>query len=213
MKLRFALASLLVTASLLAADTPKEYTLFDGKSLDDWQSFDSGGSGVVEIKDAEMIIGAGESISGAIYKKADKLPLTNYELTLEAKRLEGSDFFCGLTFPVGSLKTCATFILGGWGGSVTGLSSIDGADASENSTGHYRKVVDKKWYKIKLHVTPENITIWVDDDKAIDVDTKGHKIGLRPGPIEEYAPLSVTTYQTTAAIRNVKVTPLPEKKS
>src|SRR5436190_350919 len=109
MKLRSALASLLVTASLLAADAPKEYTLFDGKSLDDWQSFDSGGSGSVEIKDAEMVIGSGESISGAIYKKADKLPLTNYELTLEVKRLEGSDFFCGLTFPVGSLKTCATF--------------------------------------------------------------------------------------------------------
>src|SRR5262249_32134246 len=146
----------------------------------------------------------GESLSGAIYKKADKLPFTNYEITLEAQRLDGNDFFCGLTFPVGNLKTCATFILGGWGGAVTGISSIDGADASENSTGHYLKLEDKKWYKIKVRVTPENLSVWVNDHQEVDADIKGKKISLRAGPIEEYAPLSLSTYQTTAAIRNIK---------
>ena len=37
----------------------------------------------------------------------------DYELRLEAKRVEGGDFFCGLTFPVG--KEYCTLILGGWG--------------------------------------------------------------------------------------------------
>ncbi|MCE9520500.1 MAG: DUF1080 domain-containing protein, partial [Verrucomicrobia bacterium] len=149
---------------------------------------------------------------GVVYKKADKLPLTNYEITLEAMRVDGSDFFCGLTFPVGGLKNCATLVCGGWGGTVTGISSIDGADASENSTGHFRKWENKKWHRIKLQVTPENITVWANDEKIIDIDIKGRKVALRPGPIEEYAPLSLTTYQTSAAIRNVKLTPIPEKK-
>ena len=211
MKLRAAFAALCITASLMAADAPKEIVLFDGKSLGDWQSVDAGGSGTIRVEDGQMIIGTGDSITGAIYKKADKLPLTNYELTLEAQRLEGNDFFCGLTFPVGSLKTCATFILGGWGGAVTGISSIDNADASENSTGHFLSLEDKKWYKIKLRVTPENLSVWVNDKKEVDVDIKGKKISLRPGPIEEYAPLSLTTYQTTAAIKNIKVTPIAAK--
>ncbi|HSJ04326.1 MAG: DUF1080 domain-containing protein [Verrucomicrobium sp.] len=187
----------------------KEVVLFDGKSLDDWKAYDSGGSGEVTVsKDGEMIIGTGESITGTIYQKAKDLPVTNYEISLEAKRVEGIDFFCGLTFPVGSLKTCATLVVGGWSGSVTGISSIDGLDASDNSTGHFRKLADNKWYRIKLRVTPENLSAWIDDEKMIDVDIAGRKVGVRPGPIEDFLPLSFTTYQTTAAIKNVKLTPL-----
>ena len=95
---------------------------------------------------------------------------------------------------------------------MTGISSIDGADASENSTGHYRKWENNKWHRVRLRVTPENISVWANDERIIDADIKGKKVNVRPGPIEEYVPLSLTTYQTTAAIRNVKLTPLPEKK-
>ena len=203
------LSALCLFATLALADAPKETTLFDGKSLADWQSVDSGGSGQVELKDGNMVIGTGESVSGAIYKKAADLPLMNYEITLEAQRVEGNDFFCGLTFPVGNLKTCATLILGGWGGTVTGISSIDGLDASENSTGHYRTYDNNKWYSIKVRVTPDALVVWSNKDKIIDADIKDKKISLRSGPIEEYAPFSVTTYQSTGAIRNIKVTPIP----
>ena len=205
------ISALVLAVSFLNAETPKEFVLFDGKSLDDWQLVDSGGSGQVEARDGELLIGSGESLTGTIYKKAKDLPLTNYEITLDAKRTEGNDFFVGLTFPVGDLKTAATLICGGWGGSVTGISSIDNMDASENSTGHYRKFEDNKWYHFKLRVTPESISVWVGEEKAIDVDIKGKKISLRPGPIEAYAPLSFTTYQTSAAIKNVKLTPITVK--
>ncbi|MEI6705281.1 MAG: DUF1080 domain-containing protein, partial [Deltaproteobacteria bacterium] len=100
---------------------------------------------------------------------------------------------------------------GGWGGSVTGLSCIDGLDASENSTGHYRKWEDKKWHQIKVRVTPDIIVVWANEEKIIETEIKEKKISLRPGPIEDYAPLSVTTYQTSAAIRNVKLTPISVK--
>ncbi len=214
MKVSSILLSLITILILpLQGDTPAadELVLFDGKSLDDWEERDAGASGSVELRDDMMVIGTGDSLTGAVYKKKDKLPVTNYEISLEAQRLEGLDFFCGLTFPVGDLKTCLTLVLGGWGGSVTGLSSIDGMDDSENSTGHYRRFQDKKWYRVKVRVTPENVSVWSNDEKIIDADIAGKKVGLRAGQIEDYAPLSFTTYQTTAGIRNVKVKRLPGK--
>ena len=216
------LTALLVlgTAFATAEDKPaaakpeaaKEILLFNGKSLDDWESVDVGGSGEVELEGGLMIINQGENVSGAIYKKAETLPTTNYEITLEAKRIQGVDFFVGLTFPVGDLKHCATLICGGWGGSVTGISSIDGFDASDNNTSSYQRYEDDKWYAIKLRVTPENLSAWIGEKQVIDEDIKGKKIAVRAGPIESYLPLSLTTFNTTSAIRNIKLTPIVEKK-
>ncbi len=191
-----------------AQESETERVLFDGKSLDAWETVDIGGSGTVELEGDLMIINMGDSLSGVVYKKPADLPLTNYEISLEAKRLEGVDFFCGLTFPVGDLKKCATLICGGWGGSVTGISSIDDFDASNNNTGSYQKYEDDKWYKIRLRVTPENLSVWLDEKQIVDQDIAGRKISLRPGPIESYAPLAISTFNTTAAIRNVKVKPV-----
>ncbi len=195
----------------LAKEAATERVLFDGKSLDAWETVDIGGSGTVELEGDLMIINMGDSLSGVVYKKPADLPLTNYEISLEAKRLQGVDFFCGLTFPVGDLKKCATLICGGWGGSVTGISSIDDFDASNNNTGSYQKYEDDKWYKIRLRVTPENLSAWLDDKQIIDQDITGRKISLRPGPIETYAPLAISTFNTTSAIRNVKVKPVTVK--
>jgi hypothetical protein len=210
--LPLALASLIGSACLLAEEAKpapvvaaKEWVLFDGKSLTDWETVDIGGSGQVELEGGLLIINQGDSLSGVVYKKAAELPVTNYEISLEAKRLQGVDFFCGLTFPVGNVKTCATLICGGWGGSVTGISSIDDVDASNNATGTYQRYEDDKWYKIRLRVTPENLSVWVDDKQVVDQDIKGRKISLRPGPIETYAPLALSTFNTSAAIKNVRL--------
>lgn len=183
----------------------KEWVLFDGKTLDNWEVVDIGGSGQVEVEGGLMIINQGDSLSGVVYKKAAELPMTNYEISLSAKRLQGVDFFCGLTFPVGSMQTCATLICGGWGGSVTGISSIDGMDASNNATGTYQKYEDDVWYQIRLRVTLKNISVWINDHQVVDQDIENRKIGLRPGPIESYQPLAISTYNTTAAIRNLRL--------
>lgn len=190
----------------------KEIVLFNGKSLDDWEMVDVGGSGQVELEGGLMLINQGENISGAVYKKAATLPMINYEITLEAKRMQGVDFFVGLTFPVGDAKHCATLVCGGWGGSVTGISSIDSLDASENNTSSYQRYKDNEWYPVKLRVTAKNLSVWVGDKQVIDEDIEGKKISVRPGPVESYLPLSLTTYNTMAAIRNVKLTTIAEPK-
>ena len=188
-----------------ADDAAKEVALFDGKNLEDWEMVDIGASGYVELDEdkGELIIRQGDSLSGALYKKAKELPVERYEITLEAKRTAGVDFFCGLTFPVGNLDTCATLILGGWGGSVTGISSIDGMDASNNATGTYQRYEDDKWYAVRLRVTPENLSAWIDGKQVVDIDIAGRKVSLRAGPMESYAPLSLSTYNTAAAFRKV----------
>lgn len=208
-----------ISAWTFAADpTPSKegnkdtIVLFDGKSLGDWEKVDIGGSGEVSVEEGELVVAQGESVSGAVYKKAKDLPLQNYEISLETMRVEGADFFCGLTFPVGDLKTCLTLVLGGWGGAVTGISSIDGMDASENSTSSFQRFADNTWYKVRLQVTPKELHVWIDGKEVVNVDIEGKKLGVRPGPIESYLPLSLTTYQTRAAYKNIKMTKLSSAK-
>ena len=118
----------------------------------------------------------------------------NYEIESEAMRTDGHDFFCGLTFPVG--RNPCTLICGGWGGSLIGLSSIDGFDASENTTTGTKNFEAKHWYKIKVRVTKERIEAWIDNDKIVtypqDPDDKleKHKIGIR-FEVEPSVPLGI----------------------
>ena len=112
-----------------------EMSLFDGKSLGQWAITDFGGQGEVYVKDGAIYMEMGNDMTGINWK--GPLIRMNYEITLEAMRVEGPDFFCGLTFPVGD-KPCS-LILGGWGGQVCGLSSLDYFDASQNETTKFIK--------------------------------------------------------------------------
>jgi len=206
------LLALCFCTAVMADEAPKAIVLFDGKSLDDWEPVDVGGSGLVDVQDGEMIIDQGESLTGVVYKKSDTLPLKDYEITLEAMRLAGVDFFVGLTFPIRDKDTHLTLVMGGWGGSVTGISSIDGLDASQNNTGTFQRFEDEKWYKVKLQVRDHELKVFIDDKEVVDTEIKDRKLGLREGPMESYKGLSLTTFQTAAAIRNVKLTHLPAPK-
>jgi hypothetical protein len=104
--------------------------LFDGKTLDRWEIIEYEGHGEIYVADSSIIISRGEIITGIRWK--EDFPKTNYEVTLYARRVDGNDFFCGLTFPV--KDSFLTLVLGGWGGSLSGLSCIDGADAAHNFT-------------------------------------------------------------------------------
>jgi hypothetical protein len=175
--------------------------LFDGKSLEGWKRTDFFGAGDVTVEDGTIVMPAGRSMTGITSTRAD-LPTTNYELRYEAMRLDGNDFFAAATFPVG--KSFATFVNGGWGGTVTGLSSLDGADASENETGHFRRFQDKTWYKFRIRVTDKVIRCWIDDDEAVTVDHTGRQVGVRI-EVNRNKPLGFATWDTSGAVRGIEI--------
>ena len=174
--------------------------LFDGKTLNGWRISDFAGSGPVKVQDGKLVLEMG-TMTGVTY--TNPVPTMNYEISLEAMKLEGSDFFCGLTFPVG--KTACTFIVGGWGGMVVGLSSIDHSDASENETTQGIEFAMNRWYRIRVLVTDEKIEAWIDDEQKVDVEIKGRIIGIRPGDIQNSLPLGIASYMTKAAIRDIRM--------
>lgn len=180
----------------------KGKSLFDGKTLKGWEKIPFGGSGDIEVEDGEIILYMGEILTG-IKIKGEPLLKTNYELSLEAKRIDGVDFFCALTFPIADSHS--TFVVGGWGGSLVGVSSIDNMDASENSTGSIQKLDDNKWYKLRVRVTDTNLHAWIDNREVVKLRHKNHEMSMRPGEIEECVPLGIATFQTKAAIRNIHI--------
>ena len=109
-------------------------SLFDGKSLGKWKKTEFGGEGDVTIENGEIVMATGNDMTGITW--TGDVPKENFEIEVKARRLSGNDFFCGLTFPVG--KTHCSFIAGGWAGAVSGLSTLDGEDASENDTTRIR---------------------------------------------------------------------------
>ena len=85
-------------------------SLFDGKTLKGWEATKFGGEGDVTVKDGQLILDFGADLTGVHTKR--KLPKINYEVELEAMRVDGSDFFCGFTFPVND--SFCSLIVGGW---------------------------------------------------------------------------------------------------
>lgn len=155
--------------------------------------------GRVWMEGDAVFIERGNDMTGITWK--GPICRTNYEITLEAKRAEGGDFFCGLTFPYGN-DPCS-LILGGWGGSVCGISSLDYYDAYNNETCTFEDFKQDQWYKVKLRVSPTKIEAWIDDRQIIDVKTEKKKIGIR-WEVEPSVPLGIATWQTTGAIRNIE---------
>jgi hypothetical protein len=174
-------------------------SLFDGKTLKGWTIADFSGSGKVLTTDGKITLGSGV-MTGVTW--TNDIPRMNFEVELDAMRVDGSDFFCALTFPVG--ESPCSLIVGGWGGGVVGLSSLDGEDASSNETTKYMNFENGRWYKIRLRVAPTTIQAWIDGDKMVDVVTTDHKISIRT-EVELSTPLGIATWSTTGAIRNIRL--------
>lgn len=174
--------------------------LFDGKSLKGWAITDFAGHGEVHVENGLLILEQGY-MTGVHFTNG--VPKNNFEISLEAKRVIGTDFFCGLTFPIAG--TNASLIVGGWGGSLVGISNIDGNDASSNDTTKFGTFQKDKWYAIRVRVTDAKLEAWIDQEKMVDVTRSGKTFSLRSGPIEESVPLGIATYETTAHFRNILV--------
>lgn len=182
---------------------PQVISMFNGHGLDGWrviEKYDFEQHGLVHVEDGAIILDEGRPATGISWGGAP--PRMNYELSLEAKRLAGSDFFCGLTFPVG--PQYLSLILGGWGGGVTGLSNLDGNSAVENETTGYRDFQNDRWYAVRLRVTPGQVTVWLDGESIVDVKTADHKLSIW-WEQEPVRPLGIASWYTKAALRNIRL--------
>lgn len=92
--------------------------LLNGRDLTHWAITDFVAHGAVNVESNRVTLAAGGILTGINWTNGP-LPKTDYELSLEALKSDGSDFFCGLTFPVDD--SFCSLILGGWGGSVAGF--------------------------------------------------------------------------------------------
>jgi hypothetical protein len=189
-----------------AAKADDGKTLFDGKTLQGWESSDFAHAGKVQVKDGVIVLEKGGPMTGVTWTGGD-FPTMDYEVTLEAKKTAGNDFFATTTFPVG--KSFCSLVVGGWGGKVVGLSSLNSLDASENDTRKDREFKTDQWYRIRIRVSGKRIEAWIDRDKLVDADTEDRKVGIR---IECTAckPFGVACYNTSAAVRDLRVRSLTE---
>lgn len=178
-------------------------SMFVGGSLGNWQvvrEADFEHHGQVQMNEEAIVLDAGNPATGIRW--IGGVPREGYEVTLEAMRVEGSDFFCGMTFPVGDSH--CTWIVGGWGGSVVGLSNIDDQHAAENATTSGMMFDSGRWYRLRLRVTPAKIEAWIDGVQKVDQEREGHRFSIWA---EQYPvrPFGIATWYTKAALRNMVV--------
>ena len=181
-------------------------SLFDGKTLGQWKVTEYAGAGEPRVEAGTLILPAGERLTGVNW--SGDAPKMDYEISFDAQRVDGTDFFVGLTFPIA--ETHASLILGGWGGATCGISNVDGEDAAHNDLRTFRKFENGQWYHIRLRVTATKLEAWVDKDIVVNLDTTGKKITLR-GDIEESKPIGFASFATTAAVKEIKLTMLKGK--
>ena len=186
---------------VLQARQPGEWTsLFDGKTLGGWGQTSFGGEGPVRVEDGTIVLGMGDPLTGITWTR--DVPLIGYAIELEAARLSGNDFFCGLTFPVADSH--CSLIVGGWGGTTVGLSSLDGMDASENETNREMRFDDGRWYRVRVEVSRTHIRAWLDDEPVAAVATAGRKIDIRP-EVDPSRPLGIAAFRTRAGLRGIRM--------
>lgn len=188
------LVSLCVTAQ-----QPVWQPMFDG-TLNQWQSAKYPNQPSVRLNDATMVLEPGSPMTGINW--TGEFPKSNYEVRFEAARLSGNDFFASLTFPV--KDSFCTFVTGGWGGDIVGLSSIDGWDASDNETRTYVNFENGRWYGFRIEVTDEKIRAWIDDKLVVNTAIAGRSVGLRPGDIKLSVPFGFASYRTRGALRKIE---------
>ncbi len=185
----------------VAADGSGWDVLFDGQRLGHWQPTKFFRAGPVTVERGQIVLGKGQDLSGVTWAGPD-LPSTGYEVRVQAMRIEGTDFFAGITFPVDD--SFCTLILGGWGGHTVGLSNVNGRDASENDTNLSIEFESGRWYDVRLRVTPATIQAWLDDRQIVDQDVPGHEFDTRL-EVDRSVPFGIASWQTKAAIRDIRL--------
>jgi hypothetical protein len=175
-------------------------SLFDGESLSGWEAAKFGGEGWVRVKNRAIYLFQGDPLTGITWVK--EFPRYDYEISLQAQRVQGNDFFCALTFPVGD--SFCSLIVGGWGGAVVGISNVDGKDASENETSRLKRFEKGRWYQLRVCVLKDWIKAWIDEEKLVDLMLEGRRLDVRP-EVRLSRPFGIAAWETTAALKDIWV--------
>ncbi len=201
--LLFAFPTVSVANETGSEPSAEKISILDGKQSTTWKVISKymyERHGNVSVKDGVVRLEAGDPATGIRFE-GDR-PTIDYELSLEARRIKGNDFFCGVTFPIG--KNYCSLIVGGWGGQVVGLSNINDEAAIDNETCDFVNFEQNRWYSIRLQVTKEKILVWLDGEKQIDVEAgdRNFSIWLEQEPAQ---PLGITTWHTSAEFKNIRL--------
>ena len=183
----------------------QEWHLLSGEFAPAWKAAGIPEEGSVTIQNGEITLQPGQPMTGAQFAewKSAGLPLSRYAIEYEAMRVEGNDFFGTVTFPVGDSHV--SLVVGGWGGTLVGISSIDDMDASENATTGNAFFENNRWHKVRIEVRDDELRAWINDKLFVSTSTRGHKLGLRVGDIEKCTPFGFASYATLARIRHVLI--------
>ncbi len=160
---------------------------------------------MVQVVDGVLVMAPGRAMTGITTTRQD-LPTTNYELSYQAKRITGSDFFAAATFPVGkSFVTLHQRRLGRQRHRNLQLEQLGRFGKARRTPSSNTKA--KIWYKFRVRVSDQTIVCQVDDKQIIDLDYRGLQLGTRI-ETRPNQPLGFATYESTGALRNIEIRPL-----
>ncbi len=188
--------------------------LFDGSDFEGWRAirhFDvppSDGTGIggqVFMEDGWLVLGPGNPMSGAAWTSA--VPRIDYEITFEAKRLDGRGDFC-LAFPVYS-STCL-LQAGAWDMELLGIDVLDGRHPPDNETGQAFYLEQGTPYRFCLRVTDNSLAVRVNGRTWIDFSIAGHRFSLDRKWRKMDAVGIGAAWGTSAAFRNIKLRRIPK---
>lgn len=171
----------------------------DWQAVEGWKPAKFPRQSEIKIEGRRIELPPGAPMTGVT--ASEFAPRINYEVRFEATRVKGNDFFCSLTFPYQG--THATWVNGGWGGDIVGISSVDNWDASENETRTYFNFENGRKYKFRIEVREGRIRTFIDEQMVVDLAVNGRAIGLRRG-MDVTVPFTLFTYNTAAVIENVE---------
>ncbi len=182
-----------------------EWKLVSDEFAPAWKASGIFEEGKVLIHDGEITLQPGQPMTGVRFDAwmSAGLPVTRYSIEFEAMRVEGNDFFGTVTFPVKDAHV--SLVVGGWGGTLVGISSIDEMDASENNTHGNGYFENNCWHKVRIEVRDEELRAWINDKLFVNTSTKGHRLGLRSGDIEKCLPFGFASYATQSRVRGVVI--------
>jgi len=182
-------------------------SLFDGKTLRGWRKSTRGKfarPGAVLVEDGAIVVGGGRPWTAVVCTQ--KLPTLDYELELEARRVNGLEDFCDMLFPVGT--GYGRLMAGGDGGGRLAVSVKTPVAEGEGTVRTWRRFHSDRWYRLRLRVSRARFEVFVDDQRLLDAPTASTGVELRDG-YEDLVPLGIFTWNTRSHVRNIRFRRLP----